>query len=104
MENVIRKLYGMYMDNDNGEKNEMSVMHDDLCKEKKEKAPKENKSIAVPVLVTIIVGMLLFAFCYFYLYPEILKPILMQHYVDEYMKTLTNAGLGISQNGTSLIG
>ena len=38
MENVIRKLYGMYMDNDNGEKNEMSVMHDDLCKEKKEKA------------------------------------------------------------------
>ena len=38
MENVIRKLYGMYMDNDNREKNEMSVMHDDLCKEKKEKA------------------------------------------------------------------
>ena len=34
MENVIRKLYGMYMDNDNREKNEMSVMHDDLCKEK----------------------------------------------------------------------
>ena len=33
MENVIRKLYGMYMDNDNREKNEMSVMHDDLCKE-----------------------------------------------------------------------
>ena len=28
----------MYMDNDNREKNEMSVMHDDLCKEKKEKA------------------------------------------------------------------
>ena len=38
MENVIRKLYGMYMDNDNGEENEMSVMHDDLCKAKKEKA------------------------------------------------------------------
>ena len=81
-------------------KEEKNVQH----KEKKEKAPKEKKSIAVPVLVTIIVGMLLFAFCYFYLYPEILKPILMQHYVDEYMKTLTNAGLGISQNGTSLIG
>ena len=38
MENMIRKLYDMYMDNDNREKNEMSVMHDDLCKEKKEKA------------------------------------------------------------------
>ena len=38
MENVIRKLYGMYMDNDNREKNEMSVMHDDLCKAKKETA------------------------------------------------------------------
>lgn len=35
---MIRKLYDMYMDNDNREKNEMSVMHDDLCKEKKEKA------------------------------------------------------------------
>ena len=32
MENVIRKLYGMYMDNDNGEENEMSEIHDDLCK------------------------------------------------------------------------
>lgn len=84
-------------------KEEKSVLHKEN-KEKKEKAPKEKKSIAVPVLVTIIVGMLLFAFCYFYLYPEILKPILMQHYVDEYMKTLTDAGLGISQNGTSLIG
>ena len=30
MENVIRKLYGMYMDNDNGEENEMSVMHSDV--------------------------------------------------------------------------
>lgn len=35
MENVIRKLYGMYMDNDNGEENEMSEIHDDLCKAKK---------------------------------------------------------------------
>ena len=38
MENVIRKLYGMYMDNDNGEENEMSEIHDDLCKAKKEAA------------------------------------------------------------------
>lgn len=38
MENVIRKLYGMYMDNDNGEENEMSEIHDDLCKAKKEVA------------------------------------------------------------------
>ena len=38
MENVIRKLYAMYMDNGNGEENEMSEIHDDLCKEKKEAA------------------------------------------------------------------
>ena len=36
MENVIRKLYGMYMDS--GEENEMSEIHDDLYKEKKEAA------------------------------------------------------------------
>lgn len=35
MENVIRKLYAMYMDNGNGEENEISEIHDDLCKEKK---------------------------------------------------------------------
>lgn len=38
MENVIRKLYAMYMDNGNGEENEISEIHDDLCKEKKEAA------------------------------------------------------------------
>ena len=38
MENVIRKLYAMYMDSGNGEENEISEIHDDLCKEKKEAA------------------------------------------------------------------
>lgn len=71
-------------------------------KREKEKTSSSKPSRAVPILITVILVLVVFIFTYFYLYPEILKPVFMQHFVNEYMRILNEAAKTTAQAATAI--